>query len=96
MITKRKKRGASVRKEHSKEGVRSFILGLVAIMSFPTMIPFPPFFIFPLFIFGSLATVYGVKARRKKDSLGLVGLAWGCVALGIGFLALLFMLIALT
>ena len=75
-----------MRKRHSKEGFRSFIFGLIAIMSLPMMIPFGGAVMFPLLIFGPLAIVFGTTARRKKDPLGLVGLAWGYVALCIGLL----------
>lgn len=78
-----------MRKRHSKEGIRSFIFGLIAIMSLPTMIPFGGLVMIPLFLFGSLATAFGRMAYRKKDPLGEVGLAWGSVALGIGFLMVL-------
>lgn len=77
-----------MRKEHSKEGYRSFIFGLIAIISFPILIPLGGAVLFPIFICGPTAIALGAKAYRKKDSLGLVGLSWGAVALCVALLML--------
>jgi len=83
-----------VKKKRTKQGVRSVIAGLIAIISLPVLIPFGGAVLFPLLTCGSIAVVLGtISFSRDKDRLGLVGIIWGAIAL---FAALSMIVVLLT
>lgn len=82
-----------MKKKRTKQGVRSVIAGLIAIISLPVLIPFGGAVLFPLLTCGSIAVVLGTISLRDKDRLGLVGIIWGAIAL---FAALSMIMVLLT